>query len=283
MKLLILGATGLIGSAVANAALAAGHHVTGLARSPETANILRTRGVTPLRGDLRNPLQWLGILQTCDAIIQCATTWDDDMGAVDLNLTHLLIQTTKSRATPLRVIYTGGCWLYGETGDIIAADTSDRPGFAPFDWMLTSADLLLAVPHLNTTILHPAMVYDDMRGALERYHSAAVASQPIAIWGDANTRWPLIHAQDLARAYTTLLSRPDALGHLNASTETGVPAHKIADKVAATAGSTKPHVILPPQTVRQRFSATATGAMLDQQMASPRLRSLGWRPLHAFT
>jgi len=106
MKLLILGATGLIGSAVANAALAAGHHVTGLARSPETANILRTRGVTPLRGDLRNPLQWLGILQTCDAIIQCATTWDDDMGFGSFILVAagcMGKRATSSRLTPLIV------------------------------------------------------------------------------------------------------------------------------------------------------------------------------------
>jgi nucleoside-diphosphate-sugar epimerase len=55
MKILITGATGYIGGAVAEALLARGHHVLALARSPRSADRLRGRGLEPVGGDFSDP------------------------------------------------------------------------------------------------------------------------------------------------------------------------------------------------------------------------------------
>lgn len=52
MKALVIGATGLLGGAIATHLRDAGHHVPGLARTPEAAERLSVRGITPLAGDL---------------------------------------------------------------------------------------------------------------------------------------------------------------------------------------------------------------------------------------
>lgn len=55
MKVLVLGATGLVGTAITKELLQAGHQVTGLCRSERSARQLEHLGATPLPGDLRNP------------------------------------------------------------------------------------------------------------------------------------------------------------------------------------------------------------------------------------
>ena len=47
MRIFLTGATGYIGSAVLDALLRASHQVTALVRTPQAADALASRGVTP--------------------------------------------------------------------------------------------------------------------------------------------------------------------------------------------------------------------------------------------
>ena len=55
MQVFLTGATGYIGSAVAEALQKAGHKVVGLARTPEKAKQLESRGISAVVGDLLKP------------------------------------------------------------------------------------------------------------------------------------------------------------------------------------------------------------------------------------
>ena len=54
MKIFLTGATGFIGSVVAEVLIAAGHAVSGLARSEEAERKLEAAGVSPVAGNLRD-------------------------------------------------------------------------------------------------------------------------------------------------------------------------------------------------------------------------------------
>lgn len=55
MNILVIGATGFVGGAVARHLVTQGHTVTGLARSGEAAARLTAQGITPVAGDLPGP------------------------------------------------------------------------------------------------------------------------------------------------------------------------------------------------------------------------------------
>jgi nucleoside-diphosphate-sugar epimerase len=75
MKVLVTGASGYIGSAVAKALIARGHKVFGLARSDASASKLRSLGVTPVSGDFADHSSLTRAIATSnpDAVISTAS------------------------------------------------------------------------------------------------------------------------------------------------------------------------------------------------------------------
>lgn len=280
MQVFILGGTGSIGTAVVAELVSRNHQVLALSRSEKSDERLMSEGVTPFRGDLTEPESWVDAAVSSDAIIQAASTFDDDMGEVDAKAMKALAHAAEIRSDPIRLIYTGGCWLYGETGDEIA--TEDRP-FDPlpaFSWMVTHARMLLERSQLCTAVVHPAMVY-DMRdgGVFHRFLSAAKAGQSIKIWGSKSTRWPLIESSDLARVYCDLAERSDLVGHFNAVAEAGVTVGRIASVISEAYRSPTEPIIRTEQEVVKEYGAWAKGPTLDQHMSAQKLHSeVGWQP-----
>ncbi len=283
MRVFVLGGTGTIGTAVVSELVARNHQVVALSRSVKSDRTLVSSGADPLRGDLYDPAQWADAAISCDAIIQVAATFGDDMADVDATAMTALVAASNAQTEPTRLIYTGGCWLYGETGDDVA--TEDRPFDPPhsFEWMVNHADMLRKAPNLRTVIIHPAMVYDTRDGGVfQRFLSAAKADQQIEIWGSAATRWPLIESRDLARVYCDLVEHPDLVGYFNAVAEQGVKVGQIASTVSRAYGSPQDPAVRSVKDVVLDHGAWAIGPTLDQQMSSEKLKAAtGWTPRFA--
>lgn len=282
MRVFVLGGTGTVGYPIVLELRNRSHTVVALSRSPSSDERLRRAGATPFRGDLSRPTDWAAEAASHDAIVQAAATFDDDMGMIDEQAIAAVMQAALIRSVPLRLLYTGGCWLYGQTGDAVANE--NRP-FAPlpcFSWMVERAGQLLQTRTLSTAVVHPAIVYDgDTGGAFADFLVAARAGQPIEIWGSADTRWPLIESSDLARAYCDLVERSDLVGHFNAVAETGVPVGRIATVIGEMAGSTGTRDVRSVQAVVDEYGAWAQGPTLDQQMSAAKLMgATAWRPRH---
>ena len=280
MKVFVLGGTGLIGSAIVAEITRRSHHVVALSRSENSDEKLTALGTESRRGDLAEPSHWADFAVSCDAIIQVAATFGDDMGDVDAKAMSAIVKAAESLSEPVRLIYTGGCWLYGETGDEVA--TEERP-FDPlpsFAWMVSHSEMLLNAANLNAVIVHPAMVYDVADGGVfRRYISAAKAGRPLEIWGSAQTRWPLIESGDLASAYCDLLERPELVGHYNAAAEEGVPVGEIVSKVAESFQSQLEPLLVNVNDAVAKNGAWAKGPTLDQQMSAQKLKiATGWNP-----
>ena len=73
MKVFIAGATGVLGRPTVERLVAAGHQVTGTARGPEKAALLRSLGATPAEVDLYDAADVKAAIAGHDAVIHLAT------------------------------------------------------------------------------------------------------------------------------------------------------------------------------------------------------------------
>lgn len=280
MKVFVLGGTGSIGTGLVKELVARAHSVTALSRSTASDSKLEALGAKPLRGDIVRPNTWVHQAVTHDAVIQVAATFEDDMGDTDQQLVSALIEASRDSAKALRLLYTGGCWLYGETGDRIATEDTAFAPLESFSWMVRGGERLLSASNLSVAVLHPAMVYHEDGGAFERFLTAARDRRPIEIWGGPETRWPIIERADLARAYCDLLERPDLTGHFNAVAEEGVYVGDIAKAFVQHYGGPSESIVLGVEELVAKHGAWAKGPTIDQQMSGRKLRdATGWTPL----
>jgi uncharacterized protein YbjT (DUF2867 family) len=72
MRVFVTGATGFIGSAVTEELMAAGHTVTALARSEETAKKLSAKGIQPILGNLDDRSSLRDAAAAADGVIHLA-------------------------------------------------------------------------------------------------------------------------------------------------------------------------------------------------------------------
>ena len=136
MLVLVLGGTGLIGSAVVQELRARGHRVLALARSNASAEKAARLGAAVLQGDIATPETWVPALPPVDAVIHAAADSDSNMATIDRRLLDVLIPHLAAQLQKPRFLYTGGNWLFGATGGAVATEESAFAPLAAFAWMV---------------------------------------------------------------------------------------------------------------------------------------------------
>lgn len=279
MRVFILGATGQIGSAIADELLAHDYSVVALARSDETEHALTAKGADVVRGDLLDPTPWQAVIHDVDAIIHAAATFGDNMGDVDNRLVQSLIKEGKKTGKSSRFIFTGGCWLYGETGDAVATEKSPFDPIPSFAWMIENGKAVMEADCFEGIVIHPAMVYFRDGGVISRFINSAEKAGRVEVWGSLNTRWPVVHQKDLAVAYRLALEKGQPGEHYNVASEEGVMVADMVDVIGQRFAITTEPFVRNVSDVIAEQGDWAAGPALDQQMSGAKAMSeLGWRP-----
>jgi nucleoside-diphosphate-sugar epimerase len=228
VRVLVLGGTGSIGSAVVSELIARGYAVMGLARSEASAAKLGRLGATVLAGDIAAPGTWVTKLPALDAVIHAACDFDTDMGDIDRRLLDALLPALAAQARKPRLIYTGGCWLFGATDGAIATEEAAFRPLPAFAWMVPNLERVLASPAIDGIVIHPAMVYRADGGVFSRFARDAMERRAIRVVASEQVRWPLVHAEDLARLYGLALERAAPRSSYIGAANEGFPVGRIA-------------------------------------------------------
>lgn len=281
MRILMTGASGFIGSAVARELLDAGHQVSALARSATAEAKIAALGADPIRGAMDDAPGWLPAVSEVDAVVHTAATFASDMAEQEAAFLLALVDWsaawTVARGGRLPMVYTGGCWLYGAVGTRMAVEGAAFDPLPAFAFMVDHRRRLLAEPGLDVRIVHPAMVWDDGAGVIAGFFEAAWEGRAPEVIGPPETRWPMVHRHDLARLYRLVLERGAAGTDYHGVAETGVPVGEIAAAVARRCRAPAP-ITRPVDLAVTELGDWAAGYALDQTMDAPHTRrALGWR------
>jgi nucleoside-diphosphate-sugar epimerase len=283
MRVLVLGGTGSIGTSVVGALLSRQHEVVALARSESAEDRLTSQGAEPLRGDLRQPEVWADAAESVDAIIQVAGDFTADAGMVGRNLISTVLRrlSARTRTALPTYIYTGGCWLYGGTGDHVATEESPFNAPAEWAWSIDHMKMVLGASHVRGILIHPAMVYERDGGVLAQFHRDLLILGRVRIFGDESVRWPMVHRSDIGALYSLALERAPRGASYNGAAVDSVTVGALTRAIAQRAGAPSEPLIRPIEEAVAEFGEWARGYAIDQRMSGAKARrDLGWLPAH---
>jgi nucleoside-diphosphate-sugar epimerase len=276
LKVFLTGATGYIGGAVADALLAAGHSVVGLARSDDAARKLTAKGVTPLRGDLTSPTSLTAAVDAADGVIHAGTTND---GRIDREAIRVIGNAMHATMKPL--LYTSGIWVLGDTGGKIADETWPPNPAALVAWRPEAEQMVLgeARAGVRAVVIRPGVVYGRGGGIPADFVQSARQTGAARYVGTGENHWPMVHVEDLADLYVRALDKAAAGTLLFATDGSAYRVREIAEAASFGAGAGGRTESWPLEEARKTLGAYADALALDQQVSSEKGRTtLGWQP-----
>jgi nucleoside-diphosphate-sugar epimerase len=276
MRVFLTGASGYIGSAVAERLQAAGHQLTALARSDASAAKLESAGIQPLRGDFSDPASVGSIARAADGAISMATTYDP---SIDGPAIDAILDALAGSNKPF--IYTSGIWSHGDTGGKVVDETSPPNPAELVRWRQVVEDRVLqgARRGIRTVVIRPAIVYGRGGGIPARFVESARHQGAAQYIGTGENRWPLVHVDDLADLYLLALEKAPPGTLLLGVNGPSRPTRDIAAAASRGAGAGGKTSAWPLTEARRKLGAYADALALDQQASGRRAQELlGWRP-----
>lgn len=296
MRVLLTGATGYIGSAIAEALQVAGHHVVGLARTDSAAQQLHSKGIDVLRGDVRSPEGWTAAIagtrsglendrtgNLIEGVIHTAATKDVAMPQTD----HLVVESILSAmsGTHKPFLYTSGTWILGNVPSLAPNSPTTEDIYPPnpiplMAWRVgIEAQVLAAQDQVRSVIIRPGMVYGRGGGMVAQLVASGQQTGTVPLVGTGDNHWALVHVEDLARCYVLALEQSPAGKIFNAASDSTLTLRDIAHLASKAAGVPGRVQAQSVEAARQEQGLLVDGLILDQQLSGFSARQLlSWCP-----
>lgn len=282
MRVFLTGATGFIGSAIAQELLTSGHQVLGLARSDDKAESLRRLGIEAHRGDLSDADSLVAGAKRCDGVIHTAFNHDfanatlAQSAEVDARVVAAMAGALEGTGKPL-VIASGTAIVASGSGE--SATEMDAPavttGRAVSEQIL--ADAATRGVRSSVVRLPPTVHGSGDKGFVPMFIDIARRTGVAAYIGKGDNRWPAVHRLDAARLFRLAVENAEPGARLHAVAEEGVAMNAIAQTIGEGLG-------LPVRSLSQEEAGAHFGWMagfvgLDNPTSSAFTREkLGWNP-----
>lgn len=306
MEVFVTGATGFLGFATVNELVAAGHQVTGSARSDASAKRLADAGAKSLRGDIES----LEVLRegaaNADGVIHTAfyheishiplgTRLKVFLGGLPTGIVGRFLQAALD--ADRRALETMGSALRGtdrplvgtfatlalKAGRVATEDQAPDPGSAGAQRGATETVMQkLASQGVRTSIVRlPPIVHgeNDRNGFVPMLIKTARKSSESTYIGDGMNRWGAVHKKDAAHLFRLVLEKGQAGAAYHAVAEQGIPFREIAQRIGEELKL--PVVGKPPAEASKQFSFLAPFVTVDNPVSSALTREgTGWQPTH---
>jgi nucleoside-diphosphate-sugar epimerase len=292
MHVFITGGSGLTGPAVISELVAAGHTVTGLARSDAAAARLEALGASALKGSLQDIDRLRAGAEGSDGVIHMAFSADredpESRARHDVAAIDALGSVLAGSDRPL--VITSGT-LVMPSGRISAeTDAPDPDSVAAHRIPGERAALAFTEREVRVSIvrLAPTVHGPGDHGFVPALVEGARKTGVSAYIGDGANRWPAVHRLDAASLYRLALENAAAGTVLHAAAERGVTLKSIADQIGHQLGVPSVSMTFEEASAHfedasELFGSTFLATMLaaDVPVSSDLTRALlGWEPTH---
>lgn len=279
MRVFVTGATGFIGIPVVRELLAAGHEVTGLARSDEGAATLSGLGADVRRGSLEDLDSLRSGAATSEAVIHLAFIHDFSKFKENCEIDRQAIEALGSvlAGSNRLLIVTSGTAGLATPGQVATEDTVVPPDF-PFPRVSEQTALALLPKGVSSAIMRLPQVHDTARQGLATYAIAVAREKGVSAYvGDGQNCWSAAHVQDVARLYRLALEKHEVGAKYHAVAEEGVRMRDIAEAIGR--GLKVPVKSISTEEAQTHFGWLGMFASHDLQASSALTRErLGWTP-----
>lgn len=277
MKIFVTGATGYLGTTVAERLREAGHQVIALARSDASAEKLERHGCEVVRGDLRDEEALRKGAAAADAVIHMAYEASPQAAELDRATVATFLDALADTGKPF--IYTGSCWTHGDTEGKVADEKSPLHPIEVSAWRPAVEEAVLGdADRVHGIVIRPAIVYGRGGGIPAMLAESARERGAARYVGDGENRWPTVHVDDLADLYVLALGAP-AGTLLIAAHGPSVKVKDAAEAASEAAGKGGKTESWPLAEARQALGPFADGLVLDQQLSGAKAEELlDWEP-----
>jgi nucleoside-diphosphate-sugar epimerase len=257
MRVLVTGHEGYIGTVLVPLLLSAGHEVVGLdSYLFERCNFCDgIQPVSSIRKDIRDII--LGDLEGVDAILHLAGLSNDPLGDLNPELTQEINYYASVRLAELakkagirRFIFSSSCSNYGAGGTDMLTEESEFNPVTPYGISKVRVEQdvsKLADDHFSPTFLRSATAFGvsprlrfDL--VLNNLVAWAYATGRVHIKSDGTAWRPIVHIEDISRAFLAVLEAPLDVVHNQAfnvgRTEDNYRIRELAEIVQQTVPNT---------------------------------------------
>lgn len=286
MHVFVTGGSGLTGPAIVAELIAAGHRVTGLARSTDAAARLTALGATPHPGSLDDLDRLRTGAELAEGVVHMAFGGDfadpDDLVRRDRGAIEALGQALVGSGKPF--VSTSGTLVMAAGRVGAETDAPDPDGIAGFRIPGEQACLGFAAQGVRASVIRlaPTVHGPGDYGFVPMLIAAARKTGVSAYVDEGANRWPAVHRLDAAILFRLALEQAPAGSVLHGVGEGGVVFRDLAEKIGDRLGlPTKS--ITPDEAVahfENPFMARVFGT--DNPVTNTHTQSLlGWTPTHA--
>ncbi|MGE3269046.1 MAG: NAD-dependent epimerase/dehydratase family protein [Chloroflexota bacterium] len=250
MRVLVAGASGVLGQPTVRELLAAGHTVAGLARSDAAASTIRDLRAEVVRGDLLDAASVLAAAEGAEAIVnlsgalpagaQLSRSGWDELGQVWREGTRNLLVAAQVVGVEVLVHASLGL-LYGDHGDDWVTEETPLGG-AGLAAAVLEADQAVqaaAADGLAAVTLRLGVVYGR-----DAWHTRMLAAQArqraLVIVGDGKAYWSMLHADDAGRAIARAVDDAEAGAIYNVADDRPTRMADLVSLVARLSGAPEP-------------------------------------------
>jgi nucleoside-diphosphate-sugar epimerase len=293
MHVLVTGGTGHAGSYIIPELIAAGHQVTGLARSDASAATLSAQGATVRRGELEDLDGLKEAAANADGVIHVAHRQDllpsggmDAVAAAELPIMLAYGEALEGTGKPL--VAAGSIGSPGNLGRPATEEDPALPSGEEFKGTLRVRNVVeLAVVGLaergvrSSIVRLPLIAHSttDSAGFLPGLIALAQEKGFAGYPGDGMNVWNAVHIRDVASLFRLALEEGPAGRYWHAIEDEGTPFREIAEAIGSRLGLPATSVPMDVLMLPGYFGQFTNLVTLDLPATNLMTRqTLGWEP-----